>query len=29
LYQSKGGDGIFNRINKVDLEGAEKNSGRG
>jgi hypothetical protein len=29
LYQSKSGDGIFNRINKVDLEGAEKNSGRG
>lgn len=29
LYQSKGGDGIFNRINKVDLEGAEKNSDRG
>lgn len=27
-YQSKGGDGIFNRINKVDLEGAEKNSDR-
>ncbi len=23
-YQAKGGDGIFNRINKVDLEGAEK-----
>lgn len=27
-YQAKGGDGIFNRINKVDLEGAEKNSDR-
>lgn len=27
-YQSKGGDGIFNRIYKVDLEGAEKNSDR-
>lgn len=27
-YQAKGGDGIFNRINKVDLEGAEKNKDR-
>ncbi|WAU75915.1 DcaP family trimeric outer membrane transporter [Acinetobacter sp. TR3] len=27
-YQAKGGDGIFNRINKVDLEGNEKNSDR-
>ncbi|MBP7880525.1 DcaP family trimeric outer membrane transporter [Acinetobacter sp. NIPH 1852] len=27
-YQVKGGDGIFNRINKVDLEGQEKNSDR-
>lgn len=27
-YQAKGGDGIFNRINKVDLENNEKNSDR-
>ena len=27
-YQAKGGDAIFNRINKVDLEGNEKNSDR-
>ncbi|NKG34484.1 DcaP family trimeric outer membrane transporter [Acinetobacter junii] len=27
-YQAQGGDGIFNRINKVDLENNEKNSDR-
>lgn len=27
-YQAKGGDGIFNRINKVDLENNEKNNDR-